>query len=307
MALLGLASLVSGVVVFCIHGYFSLVSDRAFDLVMAGTPLPAFSFGSLGSYLAAGARNALKVGSESVAPDAPVGIIEWLRWQVRSFTELFTWPAAIATILGAVLPGVRRTELGKAGVVLLVPGVLNIVVFSKHGAGHDYWQYYLLPGVVVVSTAVLHVIQRRRLLVVSFLLATAVFAGFRIHQRMTSDRSEDDRNLTRELDALLRHDDEVLVVDVRFVPLAFYSTHWVLAEASSGHSWEHIAGLAALKKAGRLARPLTFFVVPLGSAPPLGELAGYGTLETVEAPEVARRLPTLARFHSGPLWLLHVE
>lgn len=302
VAALAVTSLASAAVVFILHGYFRHVSDRQYQLLASGMPIPGFRIGSVLDYLADGLRNAWTVARASVVPEVKIPASDWLRIHGRRATELFTWPGAILTAAGVVLTFVRRTDSLWLGTTLLVPGVLNVVVFTQHSPAHDYWQYYATPGVVLLAAGVLRR-TRPTILMWGLLLAIASFSALRVHERMTADRTDDDRNFAAELDRFLEPD-EILVVDVRFIPVTFYARHWIVAEVSSTAVWEHMAALTALRKAGRITNPLSFLVVPVGQPPPLEDLARYGTLQRLEAAEVAQRFPTMARAYPGPIWFL---
>lgn len=302
IAALAVTSLASAAVVLVIHGYFKLVSDHQYELLASGAAIPGVRLNSIAHYFAEGLGNARTVARASVTPDVPFTVSYWLRAHGTRAVELFTWPAAIMTAAGLVLTFVRRTDPLWLGTALLVPGILNIVVFSHHSTEHDYWQYYAAPGVVLLTVEVLRR-MRPALVVWGLLLAIGVFSALRIHERMTADRTDDDRNLAAELDRFLEPD-EILVVDVRFIPATFYARHWLLAEVSSAEVWEHMAALTTLKKAGRITRPLSFLIVPVGKPPPLEDLERYGTLQRLEAVEVQQRFPTIARVYSGPIWFL---
>jgi hypothetical protein len=305
---LGCVSLASAAVVFVLHGYFQDLAARSpAILASGGGDLPKFSFASIPKYAADGIQVAFRSADASVAGVESQGASTWFARQGRYLTEMFTWPAALAILAGIVMAFTRLTNGLALGMTLLVPGLLNVLVFRHHASEHEYWTYYLAPGVAVTTAEVVRILLKPRILAVAFLATVAAFSVHRIHQKLGEGREFDFKHLALELDQFLEHENEILICDVRFAPVTFYTRHWVVADMFSGRSWEHVENFRGLKKTGGLPNPVSFLVVPLGADPPLEELSGYGTLRRLDPPEVSARLPSIARQYDGPLWVLRID
>jgi hypothetical protein len=301
---LGVASLLSAAVALAFRGFYDVLGRQSLEILQAGGgQLPRFAAGSFFEYLVEGVRGAARTFTASAGASG-VGTGEWLRGQLSFATAMFTWPATIAAGLGVALALVRRSEMLALGLALLVPGLLNVVVFRNHAATHEYWLYYALPGVVVTTIEVARRLPWRPVLATGLVLAIAGASVHRIATTRTDGRTSEYRDLAAELDRFFEREDEILVLDVRFTATAFYTRHWSVAHSVSGRSWENVDEIAALTKAGLLRRPVTFLLVPLGTPPPLEELSRHGPIRTIHRPELTERLPTIARVHGGLVWTL---
>jgi hypothetical protein len=307
VAALAVASVVSGAAVFAIQGWFLQTVDATPAAITGAGVLPACSLARLPDDLARGVRAAFETAGVALRGEPPAGAIAWLEQQRGYLGELFTWPALILVAAGIATAFVRLTDGLAMGIALLVPGLLNVLLFRRHAAAHDYWTYYMTAGVALTAAEALRILARPRWIAAVVLAVIVVHSALRVREKIEEGRTNDYVRLASELDGLLLRDDEILVGDVRMIPATFYTRHWLVAEDRAGGSWEHAPAIAALKKAGRLPNPVTFLVVPMGGVPPLGELARQGTLHELDPPEVASRLPTLARFHGGAVWLLRME
>jgi hypothetical protein len=297
-----------------VHGYFLETTTCSFDLaatVSNGRP-PDFDVTRLPDYLRAGFRSAIAAAIPSVTGGGELTWLSWVLRQGRMATEWFTWPAAIGTLFGGILALVRRTPGLIAGASLLVPGILNLVVFRAHASEHQYWQYYLLPGIVVLTMVVLHDLAQRTILSAS--AAGAIAVSIVVLSTITVDAHRKDWKtdvlpaVARELDSLLSSDDAILVCDMQFAPMTFYTQKWSVA---TGLSKDVVGHLRRFQQTGSLRREVVFLFTPrLGGATVSqieSDLATYGAVERLDPPQVERRLPHLYRsLMQGPIWLVRM-
>ena len=151
---LGLASLAAAFTVVVLFGFFVDTALRAYALLKAGAggELPAFEVALAARYFSTGFHDAITTSAGSAA--ASPSFADWAAWQRENVATFFTWPAALLVAAGAALALVRRTPALVLGLVLLLPGLLNVVVFRSH-AKHEFWLWYATPGVAVVIAEVL--------------------------------------------------------------------------------------------------------------------------------------------------------
>lgn len=308
--ILGAASVFSAFVVITIHGFFVSTAGRAYEMVtrgIAGTT-PGFDVLSIPEYLVRGIQNALVTAEGSVQAETQTTFGGWFAIQGRNLFDMFTWPAVVVVAVALVWAFFQRTEALLLGLVLLLPGVLNIVVFRLHAA-HEFWLYYSVPGFALVIPEILRLLFRRRILAVLVTASIVAFSVYRVDERLAAWHTTDFRDAGRELDGLVDGDDDVVLCDVRFSMITFYMHHWTLARSLSIATLQEIY---ELKQKGRIRKPLVFVVAAYEHKPWPEDLdsvlARYGRVRRLGRDEVLARLPALARTVTpGPLWLVRVE
>lgn len=73
---------------------------------------------------------------------------------VMDLLHLVPWPVLLLAGVGVVQTLRCRVEKQPTWLVLLVPGVANVLLFQRHAAIHDFWIYALsapLVGLAVVG------------------------------------------------------------------------------------------------------------------------------------------------------------
>jgi hypothetical protein len=253
-------------------------------------------------------------------------------WFVRVGTfwrSMFTLPVALLAAL-AIPMLVKRSRspadaLPRAALALLVPALLNVVVFVNHAYIHDYWWYYALPFVLLATTFALRGLcraaagvrlfqTRPRLLGIAAAIAVVALAANAAHRTRLLYReyaTEDYRARGLAFNGLAGRNDVIAWV-VDFNRSVFYVKAWYLdfIAAASVNVFE---GLRQLKDRGQLPFERFIAVIPDGSTgeriePELARWRKIGDLRRLEAPQVAAELPSLAVFcGGGGLWILTIR
>ena len=288
VVMLGIASILSTGAVIVAHGFFLTVNGQSRAMVMsgAGGPAPAWELSRITDYAAAGIRNTLAMARGSIHAEAAIDVQGWFAAQGRNAVAMFTWPGALATAAGVAWFAVSRRRTLLPGVVLLVPGVLNIVLFRRYW-DHEFWPYHAAAG-VAITTAELCRLLPWKFVGVAIVAGIVGFSAYGVHDRLESWRTNDYRDGARELDELLENPDDILVCDGRASLLTFYMRHWVVARATP----ESLDDVYAMTKAGRIANPMVVLVIsdaslPRGASEVELALGRFGTVRGISADEVA--------------------
>jgi hypothetical protein len=305
---LGVASVASAFVVVVLIGFFVDTEVRAYDLARAGAggPAPAFEPGRIFRYAAAGVHDAVATSSGSLEKG-----VTWAAWAAplrENVAAFFTWGAVALVAIGAVLAPFLRTPALVLGLVLLLPGLLNIVVFRAH-AWHEFWLWYATPGVAMLVPEVLRLVLRRPILVAAGLAVVAGWCAWSARDVIARWRTTDVRDAGRELDQLATRPDDILVLDLRFAQVTYYARSWVLAVSPPSGTLHEIR---ELKMTGRMKNALVFLVTQKPEEVPVSslesELARFGAVRPLPAEEVAATFPVTARtIAPGPWWVVRVE
>ena len=157
-------------------------SDRRYRPIVAaaigvGTALAlilgllAFWKGGLGSALSALWRAANDNDAMGATERA-----DWPASQVRMFVDghgkAFAIAAAGAVVLAIAL--MRRSDLARLAVALIVPGALNVLLFPARAYDHDYWWFYATPGAAAAIALAVHLIRKQTTVIVSCSTAAAI-------------------------------------------------------------------------------------------------------------------------------------
>ncbi len=149
---MAIVSVVSVAVVLVIHGFFVDIDERAVASAYGShEAVRSFSLAHVGEYLVRGFDVASTTARDASGAAVSSTASAWFGGQVEMLVRFFSWPVVIATAVGILFAAGRMTTSLAVGLAILVPGILNIVVFRSHAAQHDYWTWYLLPGAVLIT------------------------------------------------------------------------------------------------------------------------------------------------------------
>jgi hypothetical protein len=241
---------------------------------------------------------------------------------------MFTLPVGLiaALALPALIARCRSATdpLPRAALALLLPAVLNVVIFVNHSYIHDYWWYYALPYVVLASVWALRGLTRMGSAVRALraaprpagaafavlLLALAGNGAHSIHTRYVADRTDAYRDRGLAFAKFVGHDDAIAFV-TDFNRSVFYIDAWHLDYVAAA-GLDSFRELKKRKDRGALPFERLVAVIPDGTTldsieknvPAWSEL---GELRRLDPAQVAAEVPALAEFTAGGIWVLTIK
>jgi Dolichyl-phosphate-mannose-protein mannosyltransferase len=306
--LLAFASVLSAGIALALIGFLGDAAGRAFPPTGAGGALPAFEIGALGTYVKKGVLGTVATAAANVRGQVSPSVGAWFERQAIHVGSMFTWPAALAVFAAAVTRCFRRSEGLTVGLLLLVPGVLNVLVFRLHATNHEFWTYCAAPGVAILVPEVTRIVTKSWLGAAGWTLVIVAFAAPTIASRVHDLGTSRLEQVATEVAGLLERPSDVVVCDDRFAVVSYYSRHWTLPVENP---LAEAPGLVADKRAGRLHGSLVLLVADDAAARQPGfesVLANVDRATRIDADQARTRLPALSEsMGAGAWWVLRVE
>lgn len=196
--------------------------------------------------------------------------LDWGLWwsnQGMFWTELMGWPAAVLS--AAALPLLVRAATRPDGALerltcaLALPGVLNVVAFTRHSIDHEFWWFYVLPYVVMAPAVALRRLGVPRQAIAVLLLAVAGHAAWLTTARHRELRTDEFLQHARSINSVVGPDD-YLVTPVSMGRAGFYLDAWVFDSLAGMKDVEQVRATRAFMDAGMVVVDRVIFVVPRG-------------------------------------------
>ena len=190
-------------------------------------------------------------------------VVEWWRNQATFMRQFYGWGILGAAVLGSIGGFLKKEDRGLhlLGLLLVLPGILNLFAFPHHAFDHEFWSYYSLAGMAILAAVGVRFVTRRNLAAGVFLFVLVLLLAAWDSREIQRERRKS-RDGAAAATALMKsfvRSDDLLVTAEPMIPESFYFDCWMVDLVQFP---EQLAELVKHKKAGDMRVGRLIFCLP---------------------------------------------